>query len=156
MDPQLRASSQPTQQRAGHSSTRSGTIDAASRGLLPLPISHRRPIHSARDARRGDDSGDTRKADRSGCTVTAPPGPISRATAATWDPKLQAAAAAYGLIPSIDPSSLTRQVPSRRRSILPLLGAAKAVEASNRGGQPANMRPALARCLASGLASSGH
>ncbi len=60
---------------------------------VPLRFSNRRPNHSARDACRGDSSGDTRKADRGGWAVTAPPGPISKATAATWEPELRAAAA---------------------------------------------------------------
>ena len=72
---------------------------------LPPPPSCRRP-NTARQCRRGGSTG----AGRSGRTITAPPGPMSQATARTWSPALQAAAAAYGLIPAVDPALLTRQV----------------------------------------------
>ena len=42
--------------------------------------------------------------------MTAPPGRISKATAAAWAPELRAAAAGYGLIPAADPSPVIRQV----------------------------------------------
>ncbi len=78
--------------------------------MSPSPPRNAASYYSGRDACRGDSSSDTQGADRGGWTVTAPPGPISKATAATWTPQLRAAAAGYGLVPYVDPSPLTRQV----------------------------------------------